>query len=97
MNLPEDYVTEMKRLLKEDFPRYEESLTEPRFFGLRVNTLKITPEEFVKIAPFDLEPVPWIKNGFYYGGTYFYCTNYIRHTYRIKNSLMAFRTTNNCQ
>lgn len=66
MNLPEDYVTEMKRLLKEDFPRYEESLTEPRFFGLRVNTLKITPEEFVKIAPFDLEPVPWIKNGFYY-------------------------------
>lgn len=66
MNLPQDYVTEMKRLLKEDFPKYEESLLEPRFFGLRVNTLKISPEEFLKIAPFDLEPIPWIENGFYY-------------------------------
>lgn len=66
MNLPQDYVTGMKRLLKEDFPKYEESLSKPRFFGLRVNTLKISPEEFLKIAPFNLEPIPWIENGFYY-------------------------------
>lgn len=34
--------------------------------GLRVNTLKISVSEFLKIAPFDLKPVPWTDNGFYY-------------------------------
>ena len=34
--------------------------------GLRVNTLKISVSEFLKIAPFELKPVPWTDNGFYY-------------------------------
>jgi NOL1/NOP2/sun family putative RNA methylase len=32
---------------------------------LRVNTLKITKDEFEKISPFSLRPVPWEENGFY--------------------------------
>ena len=33
--------------------------------GLRVNSFKITPEEFQKRSPWPLEPVPWCTNGFY--------------------------------
>ncbi len=66
MKLPEAYELEMRRLLEGDYPLYEESLKEPRHFGLRVNELKISPEEFRSLVPFDLEPVPWVKNGFYY-------------------------------
>src|SRR5699024_9554636 len=32
---------------------------------IRVNTLKISVEEFLKICPFSVTPVPWTDNGFY--------------------------------
>ncbi len=66
MNLPELYKEEMKELLQEDYDAYLASFDEPRQFGLRVNTLKISVEDFLKISPFTLEPVPWIENGFYF-------------------------------
>ncbi|MBQ3385225.1 MAG: RsmB/NOP family class I SAM-dependent RNA methyltransferase [Erysipelotrichaceae bacterium] len=66
MNLPEEYLSEMKQLLKDDFRNYTESLSMPSFNGLRVNTSKISVEDFLKISPFHLEPVPWCKEGFYY-------------------------------
>lgn len=34
--------------------------------GLRLNTLKGRPEELRRLLPFDLEPVPWTRDGFYY-------------------------------
>ena len=37
------------------------------FSGLRVNTSKISVEEFLRISPFRLTPIPWTENGFYYG------------------------------
>lgn len=66
MKLPIEYTDKMKVLLGEDYQAYEDSFTKPHYASLRVNTLKITPEEFVKISPFKLEPVPWTQNGFYY-------------------------------
>lgn len=66
MNLPESYLDSMKDLLKEDYEAYLESFKEKRLYGLRVNTLKISVEDFLKISPFELEPVPWIENGFYF-------------------------------
>lgn len=67
MNLPQEFTDRMKKLLgEEDFIQYEKSLTEPRYHGLRVNTLKMTPEEFEQISPFDLTKIPWCSNGFYY-------------------------------
>lgn len=33
--------------------------------AIRINTLKISAEDFKKISPFALEPVPWEENGFY--------------------------------
>lgn len=58
----------MKELLKDEFPDYIACYEEPRYYGLRVNTNKISVEEFQKISPFEIRPVPWIENGFYYDG-----------------------------
>lgn len=66
MNLPEQYVEAMKELLGDEFDAYIESFGEKRLYGLRVNNLKISTEEFLKIAPFKLMPIPWIDNGFFY-------------------------------
>lgn len=68
MKLPENFEVKMKELLKEEFPQYIACYEEPRYYGLRVNTGKISVEEFKKICPFEIEPIPWIENGFYYDG-----------------------------
>lgn len=69
MKLPDRYTDSMKKLLGESgFAEYLASFDEPRLYGLRVNTAKISVEDFLKISPFELKPVPWIKNGFYYSG-----------------------------
>ena len=60
----------MKSLLgEEDYASYLSSFDEKRLYGLRVNTLKISVEDFLRISPFRLTPVPWTDNGFYYDGT----------------------------
>ena len=66
MNLPETYTGRMKKMLGEEYDAFVSSYDEPRLRGLRVNTLKITPDEFGKIAPFPLKKIPWIPNGFFY-------------------------------
>jgi len=68
MNLPAKFVDKMKLLLGEEFDDYIKCYDEKRLYGLRVNTKKISVEEFVKICPFEIEPIPWIENGFYYDG-----------------------------
>ena len=64
MNLPEKYLNSMKDMLKDDFDDYLESFNDKRLYGLRVNNLKISTEDFLKISPFKLKPIPWIENGF---------------------------------
>jgi NOL1/NOP2/sun family putative RNA methylase len=66
MNLPEKYTTNMRALLGDDYDDYLKSFNDTRLYGLRVNTLKISVEDFLKISPFKLTPIPWIENGFYY-------------------------------
>lgn len=68
MKLPERFENKMRELLKDEFPDYMACYNEPRYYGLRVNTSKISVEEFQKICPFEIWPVPWIENGFYYDG-----------------------------
>lgn len=69
MNLPIAFEEEMKALLgPEEYEEYLKCFDEPRHYGLRVNTAKISVEDFLKIAPWPLERVPWIRNGFYYDG-----------------------------
>ena len=66
MLLPEKYINNMKDLLGDEYEEYISSFSEPRLYGLRVNTAKISVEDFLKISPFKLTPIPWISNGFYY-------------------------------
>lgn len=68
MKLPEAFEEKMKTLLQEEYNEYLQCFEEPRHYGLRVNTNKISAEEFQKIAPWPLTPIPWIPNGFYYDG-----------------------------
>ena len=66
MRLPDEYVNKMKKLLGDDYEAYENSLSQPLSHSLRVNTLKISVEDFLNISPFRLEAVPWTDNAFYY-------------------------------
>lgn len=68
MNLPAEFIEKMKNLLGDEFDDYISCYQEPRWYGLRVNTAKISVEEFEKICPFEIKKVPWIENGFYYEG-----------------------------
>ncbi|MBQ6126107.1 MAG: RsmB/NOP family class I SAM-dependent RNA methyltransferase [Erysipelotrichaceae bacterium] len=64
--LPEQYLQNMKELLKDDYDQYLDSFSKKRYYGLRVNTSRISVEDFLKIAPFHLEPISWTDDGFYY-------------------------------
>ena len=67
--LPEAFLLKMQKLLGEEFGQYLESFKEEWKPGLRVNTLKLSPKELAELVPWNLEPVPWADNGFYYDGT----------------------------
>lgn len=66
MNLPEKYTAAMKEMLGDDYEAYINGFNDKRLYGLRVNNLKISTEDFLKICPFELKQIPWIENGFYY-------------------------------
>lgn len=65
-SLPAAFKTRMEAMLGPDYPAFLASYDRPRKNGLRVNTWKISPERFTKIAPFSLQPLPWAENGLLY-------------------------------
>lgn len=69
MNLPQLFAEEMKYELGEEFPAFIASFEQPCCHGLRVNTLKIDVDEFIKISPFSTERIPWTEDGFYCSGS----------------------------
>ena len=67
MKLPNGFLEKMRNLLGDiEFGEFLKAYDRPRSHGLRINTLKINVGEFLKISPFELEPVPWTKDGFYF-------------------------------
>lgn len=66
MNLPKLFEDRMRKLLGEEFEEYLTCYDKPHFGGLRVNTLKASPEEFERICPFSIKRIPWVRNGYYY-------------------------------
>ena len=67
--LPEQFMQNMQELLgPTEYQKYLDSFDNIRTFGLRVNTSKISVEDFLKISPFELSPIPWTTNGFFYDG-----------------------------
>lgn len=68
MNFPPDFQTRINQQLGEDAPAFWETLTQqPAREGLRVNTLKISAEDFRARSPFPLSSLPWTKSGFLLG------------------------------
>ncbi|TCZ74285.1 rRNA cytosine-C5-methyltransferase [Paenibacillus albiflavus] len=66
--LPSAFTDKMKHMLQEEFTDFMASYDEPRLFGLRINGIKLSPEEFQakKREDFHLTPIPWADHGFYY-------------------------------
>lgn len=64
--LPDGYIAKMKSLLGNEYEEFIQSYDSERCYGLRVNTSKISVEDFLKIFPYELKPIPWCESGFYY-------------------------------
>ncbi len=63
--LPLDFVSRMKTLLGDEYKDYEAAVNEAPVKGFRVNTGKISTEDFEKINPFGNEKIPYVDGGYY--------------------------------
>ncbi|MBQ4119528.1 MAG: methyltransferase domain-containing protein [Clostridia bacterium] len=63
--LPTLYEQRMKSLLGEEFESYLSELQNPPVKAFRVNTDKISLEDFEKINVFGKEKIPYVDNGYY--------------------------------
>ncbi|MCM1437866.1 MAG: hypothetical protein NC131_01460 [Roseburia sp.] len=68
IELPSAFKQRMRDGLGEKYGDFINSYDRAAYKGIRVNTLKISPEDFKKISPFELTPVAWEHNGFYVNG-----------------------------
>lgn len=64
--LPEQFLKDMKEILNDEYDDFIKSYEEPKTTGLRVNTLKMSKEELINLGLYDLQQIPWAKEGFYY-------------------------------
>ena len=65
-DLPERYRERMKGLLGEEYHLYEESLTRSPYTAFRINTGRISVEQWKEINPFGASEVAWTEKGFYF-------------------------------
>lgn len=65
--LPEEYIARMKAMLGDEYGEYQKALSLTPVKGFRVNTEKISLEDFQKINPFGNEKIPYVENGYYLG------------------------------
>ncbi len=63
--LPQEYETRMKQLLGADFEKYLSELENLPVKAFRVNTDKISVEDFEKINLFSKDKIPYVQNGYY--------------------------------
>ncbi len=63
--LPEAFVSEMKEILKSDYPLYEESINKDAYRGISVNRLKAEPQELIHMLPFQVSKSPFYRDGYY--------------------------------
>ena len=66
--LPIDFTKRMKELLGEEYGKFEASYSGDPVRSFRINTNKISKENFEKINPFGGEKIPYAENGFYFSG-----------------------------
>ncbi len=66
MKLPLAFTEKMEKLLADEYGEFVSSYDYEHYKAIRVNTLKIPVDKYLKITPFKLKPIPWVKEGFYY-------------------------------
>lgn len=66
MKFPEVFMNRMRNTLGDDYEAFEQSFEQAVFVGLRVNTEKISVNDFLNRFPYPLKSIPWTKDGFYY-------------------------------
>ena len=62
--LPERYCETMRELLGDEYCAYEKSVHEEARIAIRVNTAKISIDQWQEICPFEVEQIPWTKKGY---------------------------------
>ena len=68
LELPKEFAERMSLQLGAAFPDFLKSYNGKPQKAIRVNTLKISAENYTKISPFALSPVPWEPSGFFVEG-----------------------------
>ncbi len=66
ITLPQAFVERMREQLGAEADAFFASYESPRAYGLRRNPLKQTAEQFERLMPWQLEPVGWADEGYYY-------------------------------
>ena len=66
MRLPAEFEARMKALLGDEFADFERAFDAPAVRALRVNTQKMSVEQFLSVCPFPVTPVPFCPQGFYF-------------------------------
>ena len=66
--LPEKFEERMKIMLGDDYEAFRSSYGDKPVRAFRVNTNKISVDDFLKICPFEAEKIPYCSNGFYFDG-----------------------------
>lgn len=61
----DDYFARMKNVLGDNYDRFLETVDKPPYRAIRVNTLKIQPEELLPLLTFAGEQVPFSPDGYY--------------------------------
>ncbi len=67
LNLPQEFLADMKNMLGEEWQSFVASYDEPRYRGIRLNTLKCDLSILRKSLPFALQPSPFAETSFYAG------------------------------
>ncbi len=65
MNLPDAFVTNMKKILGDEYDTFMSSYEEQRYYGLRLNRLK-DGKRIGASLPFETKSVPWCPDGCYF-------------------------------
>lgn len=68
MILPQAFLEAMKRLIPDSFASYLACMHKEAYRGFRVNTLKISADDFFALFPFERLPAPFSKNSYYLKG-----------------------------
>lgn len=65
-NLPVEFTARMKDILKDEYDSFINTYSDVPVRSFRVNTDKISVEDFEKVNIFSTEKIPYVKNGYYF-------------------------------